>query len=300
MTIASGNDFVAALAELQLLEPDKLYKVQRAQQSQPADARTIASHLLKQGWLTAYQAEMLLAGRGEELLAPPPPEPLPPPAVRTVLVSRRPAQPPPERPSRRALWLALIGGCVLVAGLAVAIVLFVNKASDGGRASADKDSGGNGKDQIKDPEEFIDENFVLALRKGLNVPEGWEGEALRVVKANEDPCLEVSKQDGVAFATLPHVKLSGDFFIVAAYSLPPNHELTLRLQDRENSSQLKLVVQPNGSVVIAKDTHTRPPNYKPYQLSKLLLTRKGRQLNGRLTTRQSPPRTWARSPSTRL
>jgi hypothetical protein len=282
MTIATGNDFVAALGEFQLLEPEQLYKVQRAQQSQPADARTIAAHLLKQGWLTPYQAEMLLAGRGAELVAPRPvePEPLPPPPVpRTVLVMRPPREPIPPRPRRRALWLALAGGFVLVAGLAVATVWYLTKGSDGGRTNADKDNGGTGKDQAKDPEVFIDADFPTALQKGLNVPEGWEGDALRVVKANEEPCLEVSKQDGVAFATLPPVKLSGDFFIMGAYSLPPSHELTIRLEKRENNSLLKIAIQPNGFVRIGDNIYSAPPNYKPYQLSKFLLTRKGRQLN---------------------
>ena len=36
---------------------------------------------------------------------------------------------------------------------------------------------------------------------------------------------------------------------------------------------------PNGFVRIGDDTRTAPPNYKPYQLAKFLLTRKGRQIN---------------------
>jgi hypothetical protein len=277
MSIASGDEFVTALAELRLLEPDQLYKVQRAQQSQPADPRTIASHLLKQGWLTPFQIDMLLAGRGAELVEPPPPAAPPRPIPRTVVV-RQPREPIRSRPGRPALWLALGGGFVLVAGLAVAGILYAIKESDNGHANG-KDTGGAGKDQAKGSEMLVDEDFRTALQKGLNIPEGWQGDDLRVAKASDEACMEGSKPDGVAFATLPPVKLGGDFFIVAAYSLPPSHELTIRLQDRENGSPLKIAIQPNGTVVIGNDTRTAPPNYKPNQLTKLLLTRKGRQLN---------------------
>lgn len=270
MSIASGDDFVAALAELHLLESDQLYKVQRAQQSQPADAQTIAAHLLKQGWLTPFQADMLLAGRGAELVEPPPAEP--PSIPRTVVVrqSRQPERPPP---SRRGLWLAVAGGCVLLAGVIVAVVIyFATKGPDGGSADT-------GKEQAKGPEVFIDEDFRTALEKGLNVPEGWQGNDLRVVKAGDEPCIEASRQDGVAFATLKRCNLGGDFFIVAAYSLPPNHELTVRLDNRQTNSLLKVEIQPSGFVRIGGDTHSKPPNYKPYLPVKLVLTRKGRQLS---------------------
>jgi len=67
MTITAA-DFVAALGEFHLLDPAQMEKVHRALQRRPTDPRAVAKQLLKQGLLTAYQAELLLEGRGAELV----------------------------------------------------------------------------------------------------------------------------------------------------------------------------------------------------------------------------------------
>jgi serine/threonine protein kinase len=67
MTLAIAA-FVDALRECHLLEPAQLDKLNRALQGRAAEPRAVARELLKQGWLTAYQADLLLQGRGRELV----------------------------------------------------------------------------------------------------------------------------------------------------------------------------------------------------------------------------------------
>src|SRR6516225_2259522 len=59
--------FVQALRESQLLEPAQLEEIGRHPTAKGADARLLAKDLMQRGWLTAYQVNLLLQGRGKEL-----------------------------------------------------------------------------------------------------------------------------------------------------------------------------------------------------------------------------------------
>lgn len=63
--------FVAALSEHQLLQPAQLEQVNRSPLLQGNDPRPLSKELIERGWLTSYQVNLLLAGRGKELLAGP-------------------------------------------------------------------------------------------------------------------------------------------------------------------------------------------------------------------------------------
>jgi len=64
----SAADFVDALREYRILEPAQLEKVSRAMKGKSVEPRAVAKELLKQGWVTPYQVNQLLQGRGAELV----------------------------------------------------------------------------------------------------------------------------------------------------------------------------------------------------------------------------------------
>jgi serine/threonine-protein kinase len=71
MPISSATELVEALAAFHVLGPEQLNKLRRAVQGRAPDVRALARELLNQGSLTAYQANLLLQGRGAELVLGP-------------------------------------------------------------------------------------------------------------------------------------------------------------------------------------------------------------------------------------
>jgi hypothetical protein len=67
MAITSSASLVDTLRQCRLLDAAQLDGV-KSIQAQFADAKVLAGELLRRGWLTAYQANLLLQGRGQELL----------------------------------------------------------------------------------------------------------------------------------------------------------------------------------------------------------------------------------------
>jgi len=61
-------ELVAALRQLQLLQPAQLDDVARKIESKKLDARTLAQELIEHGWLSPYQVNQLLQGRGKDLV----------------------------------------------------------------------------------------------------------------------------------------------------------------------------------------------------------------------------------------
>jgi len=68
MAIQSAAELIVALDRLQLLAPGQLEQLRRYQQFQCASPRVLGEQLLGCGWLTTYQFDQLLQGRGSELI----------------------------------------------------------------------------------------------------------------------------------------------------------------------------------------------------------------------------------------
>jgi serine/threonine-protein kinase len=66
MTITS-KELVGALRETTILSPNQLEECDRLIRYQETDARLFAKLLVQRGWLTVFQMNQLLAGRGKEL-----------------------------------------------------------------------------------------------------------------------------------------------------------------------------------------------------------------------------------------
>src|SRR5947209_7546710 len=64
----SASALVDALRQHRLLEPVQLDELTRAVLPGCADPKALAKELLRRDWLTPYQANLLLQGRGHELL----------------------------------------------------------------------------------------------------------------------------------------------------------------------------------------------------------------------------------------
>jgi serine/threonine protein kinase len=64
----STADFFDVLRRFRLLEPAQLEELSRGGTGQGEEPRVLASSLIERGWLTPYQANLLLRGRGQELL----------------------------------------------------------------------------------------------------------------------------------------------------------------------------------------------------------------------------------------
>jgi serine/threonine protein kinase len=68
MLLDSSVDLVDALRLAHLLEPQQLDELTSDLGAHASDPRTLARDLIQRGWLTAFQANLLLQGRGQELL----------------------------------------------------------------------------------------------------------------------------------------------------------------------------------------------------------------------------------------
>jgi Leucine-rich repeat (LRR) protein/tRNA A-37 threonylcarbamoyl transferase component Bud32 len=67
MAVASTAPLVDALRQYRLLEPAQLQEVPALQERFP-EPKGLAGELIRRGWLTPYQANQLLQGKGQELL----------------------------------------------------------------------------------------------------------------------------------------------------------------------------------------------------------------------------------------
>ncbi len=68
MPVDSAADFAEALRAARILEPAQLEEIAGTLQARFPAPRALARELLQRGWLTPYQANQLLQGRGHELL----------------------------------------------------------------------------------------------------------------------------------------------------------------------------------------------------------------------------------------
>jgi tRNA A-37 threonylcarbamoyl transferase component Bud32 len=71
MADRSNAPLVDALRQSRLLEPARLEEVARTLQPRFPDPQALAGELIRRGWLTSYQADQLLQGRGQELVLGP-------------------------------------------------------------------------------------------------------------------------------------------------------------------------------------------------------------------------------------
>src|ERR1700724_1906254 len=68
MASASTASLVDALRQCRLLEAAQLEEVARILQARFPDPTSLARELMQRGWLTPYQANQLLQGKGQELV----------------------------------------------------------------------------------------------------------------------------------------------------------------------------------------------------------------------------------------
>src|SRR4051812_30010069 len=68
MAIASNASLLDALRQHHLLDAAQLDEVTRILQSRFPEAKALAGELIRRGWLTPFQANQLLQGKGQDLL----------------------------------------------------------------------------------------------------------------------------------------------------------------------------------------------------------------------------------------
>jgi len=68
MPLDTAVNLVDALRQIRLLEPEQLSELSRDLLPRFAEPRALAGELIRRGWLTPYQVNQLLQGRGSELL----------------------------------------------------------------------------------------------------------------------------------------------------------------------------------------------------------------------------------------
>jgi serine/threonine-protein kinase len=71
MPVANVADLVEAIDESRVLPPDQVEKLRRELQPRFPDPPTLARELIRLGWLTPYQAQALLLGKGQSLVLGP-------------------------------------------------------------------------------------------------------------------------------------------------------------------------------------------------------------------------------------
>jgi serine/threonine-protein kinase len=71
MTLTTASGLVDALRQHRILDPAQLTEIEQTLQGRFPDPRALARELMQRGWLTPYQANLLLQGRGGELVLGP-------------------------------------------------------------------------------------------------------------------------------------------------------------------------------------------------------------------------------------
>jgi len=256
---------------------------------------------------TQGQSPALLAA--PTILGPGPQQPtLSPPAAGAVppSTSGPSASAPRARQILNQLIPAVQKNFLLLAGTAAGllillllVILFWPKGGNTDSKSGNSEAKGPG--QPGQPRVLINENFRKPFEQKRALPEGWSGDAFRVVKVDDETCLEVSTGTldprspfqfpprKPSFVSLPPVNLNGNFFIEGVFFMERNtymtagmkglHHLTIRLENSKSNAILPVVIDQTGFILIGDDTRNAPPNYKPYLPTKFLVTRKGTHLS---------------------
>ena len=68
MNALTADALIDDLRRLHLLEPDQLDELARSPSQFPTESKPLAQYLIQRGWISPYQANRLLVGRGQELL----------------------------------------------------------------------------------------------------------------------------------------------------------------------------------------------------------------------------------------
>ncbi len=170
--------------------------------------------------------------------------------------------------------LLILAGGALLGVLAVVLVLTIGGQNDKDtKTTKSTPSSKPGAERA-----LIDEKFD----KGPGLPEGWIGDAFRVVTYNDRHCLEVSSDKGEHLIRLPPVKLTGDFTIEGAYLATGApwgvQKLTLLLEQSTANAPLPLTITANGDVFFGDDKRNALPSYKLNQPYAFRYSRKGNTL----------------------
>src|SRR6516225_1829336 len=68
MPIENVSSFIDVLREKRFLSPDRFDELNRVLRSRFSDVTTLAKYLVQRDWLTVYQVNQILVGRGQELV----------------------------------------------------------------------------------------------------------------------------------------------------------------------------------------------------------------------------------------
>src|SRR5262245_45907106 len=71
MPITTATDLVSALGQLGILKQAQLDELKAALMGRAPEPRVLAKELVRRGWVTPYQINQLLQGRGQELILGP-------------------------------------------------------------------------------------------------------------------------------------------------------------------------------------------------------------------------------------
>ncbi len=212
--------------------------------------------------------------------------------------------PQPFDPAARKRFLRLVagGGAGLLLLILLLILVWPKGSGGGGDKKGDnqeaKGTDSKGTAKPEGSPVFIQEDFRTTYGK-RPLPEGWDGDAFRVVKIDDETCLEVGKVTlsgdkfspprKPSFVTLPPVKLSGNFYVEGAYLMKLGiygargtkgiQHLTIRLENRQSNAFLPVVIDQTGAVLFGDDARSAPPNYKAGSPTHFVLTRKGNLLS---------------------
>ncbi|MBS0264367.1 MAG: serine/threonine protein kinase [Planctomycetes bacterium] len=204
------------------------------------------------------------------------------------------------RPYPKFPWGWLVLSNLLVVAAVVGYLFFKSDGSANGSGAGGSTSSSSGTANEKI---VLEEDFRTTYGKA-SVPAGWEGDAFRVVKVEDETCLEVSQitlnprkdmveQRKPRFITLPALKLAGNFTISGVFHAESRNRrprarsgfdqsLTIRLENRDTNEALVVVMFDSGAVTIGDDARDAAPNFNSELPTQFQVIRKGTELTVRL------------------
>lgn len=143
-----------------------------------------------------------------------------------------------------------------------------------------EEEGGDSNTKVKT---LLDEDFKKALANGGELPDGWTGDAFRIVKdtTHNRAALESGKSDSIQHVQLPGVSIKGSFSFEGDYwarYTNPAYFYSIEFENSKTKARKVVTIAGSGYITIEKDRYDGPPNHSSNQINQFRVIREKNKL----------------------